>query len=211
MQDEYIHSNCRFCAIAQGHTFNGYADMPIDRDDHYYSIASIGALVEGWTLVVPRRHCLSLSADYGQPPFEAFIRRTVANVEVHYGRTVVFEHGANRPGSPTSCGTDHAHLHIVPLLCSLEELVSASNLGPWLRTAGPDIQDRVGNGEYLFFSDDPHQTELGGFLHILESPVSQYFRKLVAHHVGKASAADYKTHLFLDAAQRTRQRLSVVG
>src|SRR3546814_11048949 len=47
--------------------------------------------------------------------FWQFVDRAVDVVERTYGRAVIFEHGSVDAESMTSCGTAHAHLHIVPL------------------------------------------------------------------------------------------------
>ncbi len=210
MENKDSEFGCRFCAIAHGRTFHGAADIPIDGDESYFSVASIGALVEGWSLIVPREHRLSLPGLYGQQALSAFTRRIVERVESRYGSTVVFEHGANEPGSLTNCGTDHAHLHVVPLAFSLQELVRISPLTDWKRIRASEISAAARTSEYLFFSEHPLEKDLTGYLHVLRTPISQFFRKLIANHTGKTAIADYRAHLLLDTAERTHQRLAHV-
>lgn len=202
---------CRFCGIGRGAHFHGLVDRPFVEDDGHFSVASIGPLVEGWSLVVPREHCLSLSSLYRTQPFKSFVRQTVERVEAQYGQTLVFEHGANRAGSPTSCGTDHAHLHVVPTSIRLESLALNSDLRPWIRVRAEDICDLTGDSEYLFVCENPLDKEAVGLLHILQSPISQFFRKLIAAHLGEMDVCDYKIHLQLNVAERASQRLAVVG
>ncbi len=198
MENKDLEFGCRFCAIAQGRTFHGAADIPIDGDESYFSVASIGALVEGWSLIVPREHRLSLLGLYAQHSFSEFTRGIAERVQSSYGPAVIFEHGANEPGSLTNCGTDHAHLHVVPLAFSLQELVRISPLTDWKRIRASEMAAAAGSAEYLFFSD------------VLRTPISQFFRKLIANHTGKTAIADYKTHLLLDTAEKTHQRLAHV-
>jgi len=68
----------------------------------------------------------------------------------------------------------------------------------------------AGSAEYLFFSEHPFEKDLTGYLHVLRTPISQFFRKLIANHTGKTAIADYKTHLLLDTAEKTHQRLAHV-
>src|SRR2546425_8909742 len=99
-----VNWDCRFCSIRHGHFFYGTADLPIHATRDYFAMASIGGFVEGWTLVVPNDHCLSLRDLYAVDSFTDFVTRTVRTVEGLYGPSVIFEHGANHSGSPTSCG-----------------------------------------------------------------------------------------------------------
>ena len=203
--------DCRFCAIARGHTFHGAVDRPIDSTADYIGIASIGAFIEGWSLVLPKDHCLSLRDFYAVEPFSDFLRHVVERVEASYGPSVVFEHGANHRGSLTSCGTDHGHMHIVPISFSVRDALRESDLASWEHVHASAIRDKVGNHEYLFFSEVPGQKDLMGNVHKLTSPVSQFFRKVIAARVGATDVADYRQHLFLTTARRTRERLAKVA
>ncbi|MES2353129.1 MAG: hypothetical protein V4568_01805 [Pseudomonadota bacterium] len=211
MEQMHNHMHCRFCSISEGNTFNGAADIPIDASSDYFSIASIGAIIEGWTLVVPRRHCLSLRGLYGSEEFSRFVDHLVAKVEAIYGAVTIFEHGANHNSSPTSCGTDHAHLHVVPIGFSLRALVETSNLAPWHLINASEINGCTNGAEYLFFSEHPQNKDPKGYLHVLEQPRSQFFRALIANAIGKPHLSDYKIHSLLDTAERTNKRLSTVG
>ena len=207
---EALNNACRFCAIARGQTFHGSADIPIRTEQRYFAIASIGALMEGWSLAIPTDHCLSLQHHYGSPEFLSFVRNLVYRVESRYGRAVVFEHGANHEGSLTSCGTDHAHLHVVPFKGPLLDVVKRSALTEWKGIRAADLPALVEGSEYLFFSEHPSAPELKGFCHSLTTPVSQFFRKLIAIELGRTSVADYRVHLHLDAANRTRESLALL-
>jgi len=207
----YPEADCRFCAIVRGHAFYGAADRPIDSAPDYVTIASTGAIVEGWSLVLPKDHCLSLRDFYTIHAFADFVRRTVERVEVSYGQSVIFEHGANQRGSLTSCGTDHGHLHVVPLGFSLSDAIGRSVLASWEPVRTSSIRERAGDSEYLFFSETPRQRDPAGYLCTLASPVSQFFRRAIATQLGLNDVADYKEHPFLDTTERTRERLAAIA
>src|SRR3546814_9508492 len=90
-------------------------DRPWLLDENYAAFVSVGALVPGWSLVAPKQHVFNLSTYYSKNSFWQFVDRAVDVVERTYGRAVIFEHGSVDAESMTSCGTAHAHLHIVPL------------------------------------------------------------------------------------------------
>ena len=200
--------DCRFCQILDGRTFNGEADLPFDENSDYVSMASIGALIEGWSLVVPRKHCLSLRDYYGTTAFSHFVQEVVQRVELVYGPSVIFEHGANHCGSLTSCGTDHAHLHVVPQQFPLAMMLDESGIGAWRQIPASEICSQALNSEYLFFSVNSEADDPVGFFKKIDQPSSQFFRKAIAQAIGKADVADYKKHTFLDVSINTRQRLA---
>ena len=53
-----IHMNCsdkcRFCSILKGEKTFDTIDSPIIENDNYYLLSSVGAMVEGWSLVIPK-------------------------------------------------------------------------------------------------------------------------------------------------------------
>ena len=53
--------------------------------------------------------------------FYEFINECIDVIKKTYSvdKVIVFEHGANKFGSMTACGTNHSHIHIVPLNDSL--------------------------------------------------------------------------------------------
>lgn len=202
--------NCRFCAIADGDYQYTEVDEPICSDGNYIAIASIGALVEGWTLIVPRKHQLSMRDNYASKSLPSFINRLLPVLVREYGPLIAFEHGANAEGSITSCGTDHAHLHLVPYKDSLIQKMNVS-LQPWSQCYASKIEEVSSKQEYLFYYevgiqstwDDPK-----GYLHILTKPISQFFRHLLATDLGMSSEADYKLHPHVETARLTRKTVS---
>ena len=85
--------------------------------EHFAVIPSLGALVEGWLLVVPKSHYISMGAiptDLRQEADE--LRAEVENLlRTQYRQPVLaFEHGPSAAKHGTGCGVDHAHLHLLP-------------------------------------------------------------------------------------------------
>lgn len=200
---------CRICALAEGSsTSNGY-DQAWAEDDLYFALVSIGALVPGWSLVFPKKHSLNLSSSYGDPEFWSFVDFAHAAVENRYGSSVIFEHGCQREGSQTSCGTAHAHLHIVPLDMGLVE--SARNYDPslaWVSCAAKDIHAYVDGREYLFVADRYQGKSTRGSLAILIEGRSQYFRRVIAEMIGRPGEFDYRLHPQTNIATQSAAALS---
>jgi len=52
---------CRMCANLNAPTLHRIWDRPLLGSDHFVAIPSLGSLVRGWLLVVPRCHYLNLA------------------------------------------------------------------------------------------------------------------------------------------------------
>lgn len=200
---------CRFCDIVDGKYQYSQIDEPFANNDEFIAVASIGAFVEGWSLIIPKSHQHSMRSTYKSAQLSNFINALLPTLAHQYGRLVAFEHGANKKGSITSCGTEHAHLHLVPLGESLLPEMQKSQL-QWVQCSASEIDSMSGQSEYLFYCDI--DTEQGwndpvGYLHVLAYPISQFFRRLIAERSGKNETFDYRSFPHLDIAQQTRKIL----
>lgn len=202
---------CRFCRIPFGQAWLGPVDVPFFQNDIYFTIASIGALIEGWSLIVPKEHVLSLREHYSKPDFAHFRKLVVDRIQSVYGPTVMFEHGPNHCGSQTGCGTDHAHLHVVPATFAVSSMLNEAGVSAWQRLRASEILDEADGGEYLFFSTSPSDDDPIGFFQKVENPSSQFFRKAIASALGASAVADYKQHPHIDCSLRTRERLALTA
>ncbi|GAB3359102.1 HIT family protein [Lysobacter tyrosinilyticus] len=207
MRAELSAQCCRLCAISRGDRSLGVIDQPWLESDKYMAFVSVGALVDGWTLIAPKEHTLNLSARYGDAEFEKFVRATIAVVEESYGAAVVFEHGGQEEASKTSCGTSHAHLHIVPLAFPLS--ARARDFDPaltWVECSAAGLEAIVGAREYLFVSDS-YRADGCGHVAILAEGRSQFFRRVIADELGRPQEFDYRIYPQLDVAERSARQL----
>jgi diadenosine tetraphosphate (Ap4A) HIT family hydrolase len=197
---------CRFCDIISGKYLYEDVDEPIATSNEYVAIASVGALIEGWTLIVPKKHQLSMRNIYTRHDFSFFVHDIVRSLSLQYGPLFAFEHGSNKDGSITACGTDHAHLHIVPFSDSLIPKLRRTSM-EWILSKPSEIAGISKNNEYLFYCEiESEKTwhDTVGYLHILKEPVSQFFRYMVAADLGLSDVSDYKRFPHLDTAIKTR-------
>ncbi|MBU1657727.1 hypothetical protein KKG72_01570 [bacterium] len=197
---------CRFCDIVNGNYKYQDVDKPFSENDDFFAIASIGSMVEGWSLIIPKKHQLSMRNVYSHKNFKKIINEILPLMSDEYGNIISFEHGSNEEGSITACGTDHAHLHLVPYKSSLVNDLKESGL-KWEQCLSSEIKNKTANQEYLFYSDINSTTNWEdpvGYLHILEHPISQYFRHLLAKKIDKVEESDYKIFPFLENAVQTR-------
>lgn len=201
---------CRFCAIAAGRG-SRWSDCVLTETQSYVVIASIGALVPGWAMVVPRTHALNLSDAYSDPEFTELRLRTSAVLAHAYPSTTIrlFEHGAQTGTSPVGCGVDHAHLHLVPLKQSLVPGLShQADAADWRSLPLSSVTKAVGEREYLLYSDDATGDDPSCWLSLPTNPVSQYFRRLIAAVSDRPEHYDYRAHPFFDNVAATQATLT---
>lgn len=200
---------CRFCNIFNGNYYYEDIDRPITINEQYMALVSIGAMVEGWTLIIPKEHIYSMRTIYKKEAFKKFTQKVLDKMKKTYGPNfIIFEHGANKCGSLTSCGTNHAHIHIVPYKDSLLIDMKKDNLD-WQICSSIDIENIAENKEYLFYCEVKENIEnLKGYINILDKPESQYFRKLIASQLKCEKEYNYKEYLNLDKALATYKDLT---
>jgi ATP adenylyltransferase len=95
---------------------------PLIASEHFMVIPSLGALVEGWVLIVPKEHYISMGAlpTELQKEFDEIELKARHVLKTSYQKPIVaFEHGPSAAKHGTGCGVDHAHLHLVPTDCDL--------------------------------------------------------------------------------------------
>lgn len=191
-------SECRFCELS-------IEEEVLLESDHAYSIPSLGAMVEGWMLVVPRRHAFSLAelddADWHE--FQTIASMTREKVEQAYGASITFEHGAAGASRSAGCGVNHAHLHVVPLAVDLRALIDAS-------------ADTVGHYEWHVSSPRPTLQPENDYIHLGDrsgfwithsrSVPSQVVRRAIAREL-HLDVWDWKSALREDLAHKTVSHL----
>lgn len=205
MQSKIICSKkCRFCDILEGKRNIGMIDNPVLINSQFYTLVSIGGFIEGWSLVIPKEHTYSMRKFYTNTLFINIANEMLKKVrKIYKKKCIIFEHGANHEGSITACGTNHAHLHILPYEKSLLDQMFGNGI-QWVKCGIKDIADIVQDKEYWFYAENVvNIEEAKGYIHIIKKTESQYFRRLLAEKEGYLQEYDYKSNLFLDKGEAT--------
>src|SRR3546814_2579598 len=96
----------------------------------------------------------------------------------------------------TSCGTAHAHLHIVPLSFELSAKAIGFDQGlQWEECSIVDVARRAAGREYLFMADRYASMASRGWLTVLKQGTSQYFRRGIAHELGRPRSEEHESEL----------------
>lgn len=203
--------NCRFCGILQGQKRYGDIDTPILDTEDYFSLVSVGAFIYGWLLVIPKEHVYNMKTYYTNEVFWRYIESALRYMRNRLGaadqKILLFEHGANACDSLTGCGTNHAHIHLVPYGKSILNKIQSGK--EWIKTSWHQVSAIVGEREYLLYcdneSDNPQDSAV--YVHLVVKPESQYFRKILADDMGLEGKFSYKEHLYMERSGRTYRAL----
>ena len=183
--------NCEFCDEFSGGVNNGfyarYQDCPETRFVHstenFCVFPSVGQLVDGYLLVVPKDHY----GTFDELPTQLVAEladtseRVRAVLSKIYGPCISYEHGARGPLNG-GCGIYHAHLHVVPLTKVTDPIHALKLRFPHVELTHMNEMSKRGAGlsSYLFYQDSKAR------LYLFDTgPLpSQYMRKLLADSLG---------------------------
>lgn len=171
----------------------------------FVAIPALGSIVPGYLLLVSKRHIpsMALLGDQELSVLKDFLFQLVQFQEQHWGKVVVFEHGACTDNSQVagSC-INHAHWHIVPIQCDL--LPGNINFLQFESFSAFARQYSRKRG-YLFF-----QRQENIYCAEVEAVASQLFRRKLARIVGCPDEWDYIAYPFLENMRETINKLIVV-
>lgn len=150
----------------------------------FVAISDVSPLVPGHVLIVSRRHVLAAARLHSRDLEKLDeLRLLVQNrIESLYGSpTIVFEHGLCDRTRMSSCGIDHAHLHVLPTSACVEtrfredyEVVRVDKIS--------QIPSLIGaQGEYLLYANQDGPVRLA----LASAPTRQYFRRLISELEGR--------------------------
>lgn len=169
-------------------------DQPLFESENFIAIPSLGSLVEGWLLIVPRQHFIStgaLTADLREE-FTSFKQDVSDRLSAVYGDICAFEHGPCAPRRQVGCGVDHAHVHLLPLGFDLVAAATRSMPGlTWQRASWSECNHVVAQELDYLFVEQP----LGvGRIAVAGQFGSQVLRRAIASGVGRPEEFNWRSH-----------------
>lgn len=172
-------------------------DKIVCESESFVAFPSLGSMVAGWLLIVPRRPLLNLRllTNAERDELRNFTATVIAKMNVFPGKAYGFEHGNNTVGGPVGCGVDQAHLHIVPLEFDLVQAAREKlddNIEWTERDNAANFDATIPHsGEYVSIWSPADRYGLTGVMH---EPRSQWVRRVIAEKLGREQAWDYKAH-----------------
>jgi diadenosine tetraphosphate (Ap4A) HIT family hydrolase len=199
-------SDCFFCAAYLGDDVPWYDRPLMTRPDVGLVLAAVGALVPGYVLVAPAVHEVSVQrlAAERAAEFVDFLSLVISQVERRFGPTTIFEHGScgSVDGRRSAC-IAHSHVHLVPGRHDLDALRlptrTLDGLSGLVTMAPADRFDG-----YLMYQEPG-----GPVCYTSDAHVSQYFRRHIAHHLGRSDEWDYVLFPEWDNVRATQEAFSV--
>lgn len=186
--------NCIFCNLEK----NKIENTILDETNHFYILPTVGSLVDGYILVVSKRHINSMSELTKNEMDEYnFIIEKYRNIfrDIYGKYPIVFEHGS--PVSDNSIRANsviHAHSHIVNHAYLDEpKIIKRLNFKPIQR-----IEDIKSNENYIMYINNNFKYVTYNF-----EPISQLMRKLIAKDLKYEDKFDWKKEKFMDNIIKT--------
>lgn len=178
-------------------------DTPLLGNTSGVVVPSVGSLVAGWSLVVPRTASLNFRelGQAGRANLATLRASAAAILTASFNLPVFeFEHGPELFGSLVGCGVDQAHLHQVPLPFDLLELIKRSGLAVRDLGISSDPWANIEQADYWLVRD----TATGHSVVAYPSqPSSQGLRRMIAGQLGRPNAWNYRSHPMAANAQQT--------
>ena len=168
----------------------------LDETDNFIVIPSIGSLVPGWLMVVPKRFYIN-SLSYPRDVYQEYVyilEKTRKIIFKKYATWTIFENGSVKKAS-IGCGVNYAHTHILPLEFNLIATVD-ENIGSYSSehtSYHPFVYVKNMYSEKYFFVEDKE---------------SQFIRKIIAHNLQIDDKYDYSTYPFYENIDTTIKSLS---
>ena len=197
----------RTCQLCPGQSAKPW-NVPLVQSANFRVLVSLGALVEGWVLLVPNEHFLSMGAVPSRliPELQTLKKRVCERLTSIYGPICAFEHGPAKARRNVGCGVDHAHLHLVPIAFDLATAAAPylPQNSRWERADQALCEAAARDGEDYIYIEQPinrarilrHQ-DLG----------SQILRRAIAAHIGISDDFNWRTHPQIENVNRTIRAL----
>ena len=188
-------------------------DTPLFESKSFLALPTVGALVEGWLLVIPKEATISFAhlSPRLLSELKGFLEEVVPVLESHYGPVCIFEHGPAKTGSTLGCGVDYAHLHLVPTRFDIH--AGAKLVAPEVHWETidclEDINALAANPNGYWFLQQVYNSSCC-YVGTIESgePMSQLFRRVIANYLGSPSKYDWKSGLGEELIAATVKTLS---
>lgn len=202
-------TDCAFClkfGAAPAAPLHAVFDRPVLEGVDFVAVPAVGSLVEGYLLIIPRRHYLNIAEMPAEVLSEfARMKSTVRELlAAHFAPPLFFEHGMVCPTNAAGACVEHAHLHCLPLGADLTPRLAASHRLE--RIAG--LHEVAGQGllnqSYIYFENQREEK------FIIRDPAvpSQYLRRMIAEELGSPDSWDWAVFTFEENARKTSATLA---
>lgn len=171
-------------------------DQPLLERPDWVMAPTLGAIVPGWLLAIPRQWALNFRDVLltGGQSACAVLEDVQRELGLSPDEIIWFEHGPATAGTAVGCGLDHAHLHIlIRPQFSFSSFVEHARAGAaldWHEVRAVDSYEMLRDGRsYCITGCGSRAVVAQG----VETVGSQFFRRVVATLIGAPSRWDYRS------------------
>ena len=192
--------NCVFCNIDKSRPENTI----IEESDNFIVLPTIGALVDGYLMIVSKKHINSMSElkENEKIEYEFLIEKYRKKFENVYNKfPIIFEHGSPITESDMKASSViHAHTHIVNHEFINEESI-VKNLN-FKRLENLNYLSKKQN--YIMYINPKNIC----YVSYNFEPVSQMMRKIIAKDLGYENKFDWKKEIFIENINSTIKKFT---
>jgi diadenosine tetraphosphate (Ap4A) HIT family hydrolase len=204
-------STCRLCSNLVSDSSNKAWNTRLFESANFVALPSLGSLVEGWLLLVPKEHFISIGAlpTALASEMELIKHEIASSVERQYGSVCVFEHGPSAANHNVGCSVDHAHLHIVPIGFDLAA-AAAPFMPPdasWSNATWKSCRAAFEEGQDYLYLEQPIGN---GRITVHDDFGSQVFRRAIASRLGVPEQFSWREYPAIETVARTVQHFGVI-
>ncbi len=187
-------------------------NKPLFESPNFVVLPSLGALVEGWLLLVPKKHfiCMGALPDSVASEMQEMKHFICSVLQQYYGQVCTFEHGPSRANLSVGCGVDHAHLHIVPVAFDLASAVTSflPEDAFWSEAGLEECRDAFGRCEDYLYLEQPIGA---GRIAAHQGFGSQLFRRAIATRIGALNQFNWREYPQLPNVAATIDKVRARG
>jgi len=192
--------NCVFCNIDKSRPENTI----IEESDNFIVLPTIGALVEGYLMIVSKKHINSMSElkENEKIEYEFLIEKYRNKFKNIYNKfPIVFEHGSPINDSDMKASSVmHAHTHIVNHKFINEESIVKNLNFKILENLNYLSKEQ----NYIMYINPENIC----YVSYNFEPVSQIMRKIIAKDLGYENKFDWKKEIFIENINSTIKKFT---
>ncbi len=185
--------DCLFCMIADGELEAKECpeNTVLMRTENFFVKPALGAFVEGYCLIIANDHYRTMAemSERELDELEELATKVRTKLTLMYGTEVcTFEHGAVCPGSNAGSCIDHAHLHMLPVACDVENHLTQWQARQLCRLR--DLRELAIEGKsYILWARNPTSPKV----FVCEDRIpSQFMRRAICEQLGTPHLWDWR-------------------
>jgi len=172
----------------------GISTRILKETDNFLVFPTLGAFVEGYLLIAPKKHFLSIGAlpDEMYPELKELLKEVKKDLSKYYCKPILFEHGPISKILKGGCCIDHAHIHIVPVKVDILDEIKYFLGTPRQIHTIEELKNEVVNGrQYIFYEN--HEEDK--FIFNPSIVPSQFVRQILAVKLGIPHKWDWRSNI----------------